>query len=110
MGRETTIPEGSQRGPLLRYELEAHPLPRGSTSGSNPPAERLPQDEEECGALVIAQHRRGCTPKKDEYCLPRGNFSIVILRWCFQNVCGNTMTRVISKAEDLWVDEGVLDK
>lgn len=42
--------------------------------------------------------------------LPCSNFSIVILWWCFQDVCGNSMARVISKTEDVRVYEGMLDE
>lgn len=42
--------------------------------------------------------------------LPCSNFSIVILWWCFQDVCGNSMARVVSKTEDVRVYEGMLDE
>lgn len=42
--------------------------------------------------------------------LPCSNFSIVILWWCFQDVCGNSMTSVVSKTEDVRVYEGMLNE
>ena len=50
-----------------------------------------------------------CISKVQES-LPCGNFSIVILWWCFQNISGNSVTRVVGKTEDLWVYQGMLDE
>jgi hypothetical protein len=50
-----------------------------------------------------------CISKVQEF-LPCGNFSIVILWWCFQNISGNSVTGVVSKTEDLWVYQGMLDE
>lgn len=48
--------------------------------------------------------------KPDEECLPCGNFSIVILWWCFQNISGNSMTGIVGETEDLWIYKGMLNE
>lgn len=42
--------------------------------------------------------------------LPCGNLSVVIFWWGFEDVDSHSVTRIVSKAEHIWVHQGVLNK